>query len=215
MTIQTLNFADLELQEIKEPIWVLNTSASSRVRKAAEVHIPIPKLNGSGQPDYLKLSLTWLPICITESIPRNQLMQASELRKAYNDGLINFITADSAAEINKQDGADEERERLIEERRIVEEAATARSITESGAEIIAIDSMTQKPKELAAAQVDPDAVDASFTMFTNALKEKSDVEAMNEVRRRGSMARKEVMHLIKNISASDKPKLVTFLSKLL
>lgn len=211
--MQTLNIADLEAGNLSEPIWALNTSATSRVKKGGEVHIPIPKLNGSGQPDDLHLKLTWLPICITEKIPRNQLMQATELRTAFNNGLITFISAETAADINKTEGAEEERERLAEEERHVTEATAARSIQDSGAEIIAIDSLTQKQKEVEPETNDPNAVDASFAMFVNTLADKTDIEAMNLVRRRGALVRKEVIHLIKN--AGEKPKLIAFLSKLI
>jgi len=111
----------------RAPIWVLNSSAQSRAKQAGEVHIGIPKRNGT-KVDDLFLPMTWLPIRITDQIPRSQLLESSEFRNAVNSRVMELISAERAAKILAEDGADEERERLEARQRQIDEAQAALNI---------------------------------------------------------------------------------------
>jgi hypothetical protein len=197
---------EIEAQIKYEPIWAINGSSQSEVGQAGDVHVGIPKVNGGTKVDSLYIPQTFLPHCITEQIPRGQLLASSEFRNAVNSKLLILITSEYADQLLKGPGVAEERERLMQLKRAVREATAARSITQSGAEILNTSDTesdsTDNPK-------DKPELSASFSMFANTLTSKSDIEVMNALRSRGRISRLEVRHLVKLLS--DKPKTVDFL----
>ncbi len=202
-----LTVVEVEFQDPREPIWALNGSFQSEIGQAGDVHVGIPKINGS-KIDPLYLPQTFLPTCLTEQIPRPQLLAASEFRNAVASKMVLLITAEYAEALLQEEGVEEERERLAQLKRVVREATAARSIAQSGAEIVntseiiehrEADSATRSPKEL----------DAGFIMLANTLKEKADIEVINALRGRGKITRQEINHLLTLLV--DKPKTQAFL----
>jgi hypothetical protein len=201
-----LTISELEQGGATDPIWALNGSAQSDVGTAGEVHIGIPKINGT-RIDALYLPQTWLAQCLTDQIPRAQLLASSELRNAVNSKLLIIVTPEYAARINAQEGAEEERDKLSERRRQVKEATAARSIAQSGAEIVNASEISDKPQEQQ--EANPSGLSDAFLTFASSLENKGDIEIMNSLRSRGRITRKEINHLISTLK--DKPKTVNFL----
>ncbi len=201
-----LSITEIEAQDLKTPIWALNGSAHSEVGQAGDVHVGIPKINGGTKIDALYLPQSWLPVCLTDQIPRAQLIASSEFRNAVNTKLLMPITQEYANQINSQEGAEEERTRLTQRRREVREATAARSITQSGAEIVNTTEISERGEEQEAKSSE---IDPGFIMFANTLRDKSDIEVINALRGRGKINRREIKHLTKLLS--DKVKTVAFL----
>lgn len=202
-----LTVSELEAEDQKLPIWALNGSADSEIRQAGDVHVGIPKINGS-KIDPLYLPQTFLPQCLTDQIPRAQLLASSEFRNAVNNRLLTLVTPEFAAHMLEDDGVEEEKERLVALRRTVRDATAARSISQSGAEIYSTSELTDKTNEQVEARA-PGELDASFVMFANSLTLKTDIEATNSIRSRGRVSRSEVEHLVKTLH--DKPKTIAML----
>jgi len=199
--------AALEQGDQRLPIWALNGSADSDVGQAGEVHVGIPKINGT-KIDALYLPQTFLPQCLTDQIPRPQLLASSEFRNAVNSKLLTLITPEFAAEILREDGVQEEQERLIAHRRTIREATAARSIVGSGADIINTAEMDERLADKPEAK-SPTELSPQFLMFAQALTLKSDGEARNMIRGRGRVSRAELDHLIHELH--DKPQTVAML----
>lgn len=202
-----LTVTDLESQDPRSPIWALNGSFESEVGQAGDVHVGIPKINGSSKIDALYLPQTFLPHCLTEQIPGQQLLASSEFRNAVNSKLLILITPEYASSILNEEGVEEERERLAQLKRVVREATAARSITQSGAEIVNTTELNENREE--ERQRPANELDPGFIMFANTLKEKADVEIINALRGRGKITRQEIKHLLATLS--DKPKTTVFL----
>jgi hypothetical protein len=202
-----VTISSLEQGEQTQPIWALNGSAESEANQPGEVHVGIPKVNGT-KVDDLYLPQTWLPICLTDQIPRAQLLASSEFRNAVNNRLVILISTEFADEISQQDGVDEERVRLQDLTRAVKDATQSRSISQSGAEIISTNDLSEASRDQGEA-ADPDALSASFVMFANTLTDKTDIEALNLIRGRGKFTGKELNHLVTKLV--DKPKTVAFI----
>ena len=199
-----VKISDLEQGDQRDPIWALNGSSESEVGAAGEVHVGIPKVNGN-KTDDLYLPQTWLPINLTDQIPRGQLLVSSEFRNAVTTGLVVLISAEFAAELEQGEGVTEERQRLNDLKRHVREATAHRSITDSGAEVVSTSEITDRPTtETAAGELD-----SNFVMFANMLDTKTDIEALNLVKSRGKLLGKELRHLIRELK--DKPKTVSFI----
>lgn len=203
-----VTISELEQGDDRQPIWALNGSADSEVGQPGEVHVGIPKLNGT-KIDPLHLPQTWLPINLTDQIPRAQLLASSEFRNAVNNKLITLISPEFADQIGAQDGVQEERERLVEMRRAVREATAARSISQSGAEVISTSEISERNREEASEKDEGPQFSPGFVMFANNLENKSDIECLNLIRSRGKFSRPELKHLIKTLH--DKSKTVEFI----
>jgi len=202
--MQKVTIADLERGKDRDPIWALNGSTSSPdIAQPGDVHVQIPKGNGTKSDD-LVLDQTWLPICLTEQIPRQQLLAASEFRVAVRKGLIQLITEEDAKAILSQDGADEEDERIKEAKRRVREASAAKGINEDNVQVISHEEIKEKETE----QVGPES-NPQFLMFVDSLEGKNDIQTLNLIRSRGKFKRSEIQHLAKVLV--DKPKTVSFL----
>ena len=209
-----------ELEQVSTgPVWALNSSSSVvGSGNGGDVHIGVPKLNGS-KIDPLHVQLTWLPVDLTASIPRDQLLASSEFRKAVRDGLLTLITPEHAAEIEQQDGAEEERVRLSARKDAIRRTEAARNLTGSKVGeikmISAFGGDTADEEEAAAADSAPTkktSVTAAFKAGMKALVAKSDVETLNSLRVR-AMTRAQVAHAKKMFK--DKPKTSAHLAKLL
>ncbi len=191
---QYTTITEIEEQEDKSPIWALNSSAETLVSSAGELYIGVPKISGS-RIDNLSVPQTWLPICLTDQIPRPQLLASTEFRTAVNSGLITLITKEYAASINEQQGADEERARLAEYKRAIADAVRATRLTDEAAD--AQEEVTSNFTQ-------------QFLMFAESLTLKSDTEALNAIRTRAKFTADEVNHILKH-SLVDKPNTETFL----
>lgn len=198
-----VTISELEANDKLTAIWAINNSANSDVGQPGDVHCGVPKINGT-KLDPLYVPQSWLPVSLTDQIPRAQLLASSEFRNLVNSKLVLLITPEYAQQVLAQEGAAEERERLAEMKRAVRAATQARTISASGAEIISTQEITedetpQGPKELA----------QSFIMFADNLTLKNDIEALNLIRGRGKFSGLEIKHLVKTLA--DKPKVVAFL----
>ena len=207
--------AELELSTTG-PVWALNSSSSVvGAGLGGDIHIGVPKLNGS-KTDPLHVLLTWLPVDLTASIPRDQLLASSEFRKAVKDGLLTLITPEHAAEIEQQEGADEERARLNAKRDAVRRTEAARNLTGNKVgEIKMVSTMTADDDEEAAAPEAPvkkTSVTATFKSAMQALAQRSDIDTLNVLRTR-AITRAQVSHAAKLFR--DKPKTAAHLAKLL
>ena len=202
-----LTISALEQGEQSKPIWALNGSAESEVGQPGEVHVGIPKINGS-KIDDLHLPQTWLPTNLTDQIPRNQLLASSEFRNAVNNRVITLISEDFAADILAQDGVEEERDRLMDMKRAVREATAARSIQQSGADVISTSELRDAAEGITQQQ-DPNELAPGFLMFVQNLESKSDIESLNLIRARQKFTGRELDHLLSQLH--DKPKTIAFI----
>jgi len=202
----TLTIAQLERGTITDPIWALNGSASSKVRAQGEVHVGIPKQNGT-KTDDLHLPQSWLPVCLTEQVPRRQLLEASEFRNAVASGLIIPITEDYALALLSQEGAQEEKDRLNEREQQIKDATAARTIQGSGADVITVEELTNinAGASVAGAEDDkPNALSSGFTMFVASIKDKAPIEALNRIRSRGQYTKPEIKYMLKELQHNEK-----------
>ena len=210
MSANHLTIDDLESGDVRSVIWALNGAVQSDVGRPGDVHVGIPKINGS-KIDPLFLPQTWLPQRLTDQIPRAQLLAASEFRQAVNRELIVLITPEYAKKLLARDGADEEKTRLLDLKKTIKEATAARSVTQANTEIVStsdLDDARHVGDE--ADRPAKNALDPSFELFANNLVAKSDIEAMNIIRGRGKATRLEVKHLIHILH--DKPKTLAMLN---
>lgn len=203
-----LTVSDLEQQDDRASIWALNGSARSDVGQAGELNIGIPKINGT-KIDHLHLPQTWLAQNLTDKIPRAQLLASSEFRNAVNARLLVLVSSEHAEKINAQEGADEERELLAARAREIREATAARAVTQAGTEILNTQDMLNNVEP---SETKKDAVDMAFKNFVDALSNKTDIEAINALRSRGKITKRELKYLSKNLK--DKPKTSKFLANL-
>jgi hypothetical protein len=205
--MKTYTIGEIEAEPTNKPLWALNGSAD--VIQPADIVIGIPKLNGA-RSDSLLIPMTWLPICITEQIPRAQLLQSSEFRKAVNSRTIRIISEEQAQALLNQEGAAEERERLEEQETRVKEALRGGAVSSDQVSLIHDGGETPTERR-PGAPLTLDELDPGFGIFFESLGGKDDVTTMNAIRTRGKFQRRELQFMLGNLN--DKPKSLEFLRK--
>src|ERR1700737_3011856 len=210
--------------KVNSPIWGINTSAQSILDQSGEVLVSIPKANGNGQPDALRIQQTWLPQELTRDIPRQRLLRSSEFRKAVTSKLIGLIDVETAQRMLRQSGAKEEQERLDAQARHVRTAGAARTIKDTDATIsradgivddeddgdrnktVIIDYKDKSVAQIASAGVEDveDGITPAFKMFCDKLSLGKDLAAKNEIKGRRSFTRAELAYLHRNLPRSFK-----------
>lgn len=126
-----LTLDEIEGQDAKAPIWVINSSADNArtrgITGEVVLLIPIPDAN----PEELVLPATWLPMNLTDRVPRRHLLATPVLRRYHAAKLIKFVTAEYARRLLSTDGADDERLQIERREASLAEAGTAKTLADT------------------------------------------------------------------------------------
>lgn len=229
---QELSISDLEVQGEKSSIaiYAINSSAESTVGQSGEVMIAIPKINGSGKVDSLRIPQTWLPVELTLQISSKQLLAATEFRQALQAKLIILISKEDAAKMNNQSGAKLERERIAAAQNHVRTSGAARTISEAttitrtdgGSDDEDDETNNENSEKLSVAKQAQagvenveDGITPSFEMWSNRLVLDSDEAVINTMRSKARFSKLELKFLLKALNSSDHPKAVARIKKTL
>ncbi len=224
MSVKILSISHFESEGPKAlgAIWGINTADQSDIAVAGEVLLAIPKRNGTGQPDPLRMPQTWLPQELTRDIPRQRLLQSSEFRKAVSSRLIGLIDEETARRLLRQGGAVEEQQRLTAQTKHIRDAGAARTIADSNATIARADGVKDDDDEdrsgrnktvvidndddhtvaeLAASGVEDfePGITQQFKMFVDKISRTNDANAKLEIKGRRSFTKKEMAFMDRNI----------------
>lgn len=129
-----LTLEEVEQQPENAPLWVINTSGDhDRTAQIGELilQVPIP----DSPPEQIILHATWLPVNLTDRIPRKYLLSTTLLRRYRSEGLIRFITSEYAKVLNESSGAEEERKELDMRRSRISRASVAKTLENSPVQI--------------------------------------------------------------------------------
>lgn len=223
--MKLLNISELDAQGTKnnKPIWGINTAPSSDIQHEGEILLQISSPN-SATPDLLRVPQTWLPIELTRDITRRRLLESSEFRRAVSSELIGLISEEQARMMLNQSGAVEEQKRLVELRKQVRAAGSARTIADGKAEIARADGVRDdddKPNgrnrttvisygdddegkpgvtQTAVEDIEP-GIKPNFKMWVDKMNNKADdVATKNEIRSRHSFTTPELRYLSRNLA---------------
>jgi hypothetical protein len=223
MGYKEIPLSELDAQQYG-PVWVLNSAMKSRVKLPGNVVVNIPDPNGK-EGYALCVPMSWLPVNVAEAVPRQRLLASTQFRTAVTKGLLTVISEDDATRILRQDGADEERERLEAVDEAVAAAGAARDITKSNVEIFRTDRKAGEDDDddgpvesyanfdpssgqggvnmgkaaKAGVELDANGLMPSFVMFVDKLKTESDMGALNAIRARSKFTRRELKYMARQL----------------
>ena len=193
-----LTFDQLEKSK-DHAVWVLNTADRSDADHAGEVVIGVSKINGSSTPDLVIVPQTWIPCCVTDYVPKKQLLASSEFRKAVAKNLIKLITSEKAEQLMQEEGAKEERKRLADINRTIRASTAAKEITNTSIEVGggSNEEVTDEEKEIR-------KLNPQFVLFANSIRDKDDMSCLNLIRSRGKLKIAEINHLMKSLNHNER-----------
>lgn len=202
------------------PIWGINTASESDIGVIGEIMIAVRGSNG-GPPDRLLVPQTWLPQELTRIVGRKRLLDSAEFRSAVDRGLISLITVEDAQRLLRQDGADEEQEKIRERARQIRRAGQARTLADSKTEVTRSDGVADEDDDtsgrnktviidhnenanvaaLAADGVEDaePGVSMSFKMWADRLTLLKDMQAKNEIKSRRAFKKSELSYLQRSL----------------
>lgn len=206
MAIEGISITELD-ENAGGQLWVLNNAANTKRKLRGKIFIGIPDVAGKTT-DGLVIPHTWLPIDVATMVPRQQLLQSRQFRRALNDGLIKIISNDDAERLLMQQGADDEQDRLDRENDIVTEATKQRSIKaemtviggdkddEEDAdqvEMFGEETLAQATKR--GIEADEDGLQPSFKMLADRWADEGDMSVLNAMRARGKFSTAELRYM--------------------
>lgn len=207
MAIEGISISDLD-ENTGGKLWVLNNAHLRQKRKLrGKIFIGIPDAAGKTT-DGLVIPYTWLPIDVNTMVPRQQLLQSRQFRRAVNDGLIKIISNEDAENLLRQSGAAEEQDRLDSEDDRVAEATAQRSIKaemsviggdkdedddSDTVEVFGDESLAKAAKR--GIEADEDGLQPSFRMQADRWVAESDMSVLNAMRARGKFTTNELRYL--------------------
>ena len=181
MKVKSISLSEVAQQEAYAPIWVLNNAHRSHVNSKGNLILGIPRLNGASV-DVMRVESTWLPIDVTAQVPRSQLLQSTEFRRALMEELIILVSDETAQKLLRSEGADEEQRRLEVQREYIKAATgvqpLADDVTTSGAD-----------------EDDEDDSKAMFDDWLRIIPSRDDTQVLAELRTR-SITRKQAKRII-------------------
>jgi hypothetical protein len=212
-----------ELASSQGSLWVVNSSAQVMEGGGGDVYLTI-QVGQNGQQSVVEVPLTWLPINLTERVPRKNLLESTYFVQALSTKIIRAIPEEEARKILSRPGADKELNRLQAKKDAVRSETRAKGIsknvtvvnsnieeeTSTGAFYERKDGMTSvmAGKKTTVTAVNSDSlfdegseetVSAAFQAWTAKLNTLEDEEeAVNTVRNRGRMSVDEIQYLAEN-----------------
>lgn len=214
-----LTIEEVERQPDNAPMWVINKSGEHELTKQIGelvLQIPIP----DQAPEQIVLPATWLPVNLTERVPRKHLISTTILRRYYGEGLIMFITPEYAKLLNEHEGAEEEREALRMRRSMINKASSAKTLENTPGTImmdgkggdvdvfVAEEGMRRGRIPDIDVDTEPSVsrFSAEYEMWKVDVSRLNDIQTLNSLRTRGrSFTRAELIDLVET-SLSNKPK---------
>jgi hypothetical protein len=223
------NVRTLSTQELIDAeggaVFVLNTSGGLRgLTGGGDVFISVEVGKSSRT---LKVPRTWIPIEVTKSVPRKNLLESAYFLEAVGKGLITPIHADDALAMTRKSGYSDELRRLEEFENQVREAGKAkgigRNVTVSGGtqdeDEERVEEVKRKRVSVVSLSRDDNDEDEKATVSVafqawvsklNALG--NEASARNEVRSRGELEEEEAHYMMEYIQY---PKIKRSLAKAL
>lgn len=200
---QYLTIAEAERDQ-SEGLWIVNTSAISDAETFGDVMFNVPKLSGTGDPDRIKVAMTWLPQDLNEQVAKEQILKSVGFRQAVTKNVIAIVTQQYAMAVLRTAEARSERRRLDDQHKMISRSAnTTRTLADSGTEVYNSQDFDQRRhgngritdgrEVLAGSQGHIKyGVSEAFYQFVSRLDGLSDGQAMNEVRARPQLKRSEL-----------------------
>lgn len=186
VNLVTLTPSQLRAQDENESIWVVNGTMRNP-KDRANVVVLLPMANGEAQ-EPLAIFASWVPINVTDKIPRKQLLAARNFLKALEMRRIIAIPESEALRLLEMPGAAEECERV---RMMDISTATGDAMGSIGEETtvpIQIDNGNQQAE---------DPVSASVYQFIGLMGDATGMEALNSLRNLGDLNVEEYQAILK------------------
>ncbi len=207
-------------------IYILNTTGNlGSVGRGGDVFVSV-EVGKSART--LKIPRTWIPVEVTKTIPRKNLLESAYFLEAIGKGLITPIHTDDAKAMMNQSGYKDEIRRLEEFDASVREASKAKGISKSVTVSGGRDQEEDEPEaeeikrkkvsvvSLSRDEDDEDekaTVSVSFQAWVSKLNAlDNEVTARNEIRTNGELEEEEAHYMLEYIKY---PKIKAKLAKAL
>lgn len=201
------------IDQEKGPIWVLNTS-SEIASPGGDIFISV---SIAGTARVVTIPSTWVPINITNQVPRKALSESPYFMEALTKGLVKAVSETDAAKILAREGASDEIERLAERARSIKEAVSVKSLNknvtvvnsnqEEDEENQPSPSINKPKKGVSVIKLDDDGSDdvedevsASFRGWTMKLNGMTPKECGAAIKVRGAISHEEALYLVSKLN---------------
>jgi hypothetical protein len=184
--VKTLTINELRRQESTEPIYVLNGTMRNP-KDRANIVIMMPLRDGEAQ-DPIPIFATWVPVCVTDKIEREQVLKSRQFLQALERKIIIAIPEEEALKILDQPGAKEEIERIR-----VMDINTA--VGDAADSLGGDDGMVKV--DVPGGDTDEGGISYTVLSYVELMETNSGLEALNSLRNLGDLSLEEYQHVLK------------------
>lgn len=218
----------------RDPIYIINTA--DEVSAEGEVCCAIPNPNNQS-PDILRIDQTWIPIDLTDKIPRKQLIESTAFRQLINSGLVKLVDSGWAQAVLSDPQAKSELQRLRNQQNMIRNALKSKTLQdiskniqfdnkddadgEADKQVKTKATRAVKMREEAeAVNMDPDeddgpSVSPNAAALGASLSLKEDADIMNILRGRKGLSLADVAYLRGILETAGKVASVKFIDRVL
>jgi hypothetical protein len=196
LQIRTLSVTEIEKNGI-DTIYVLNNTKGA---EKGNVLFEVPKLSGAGT-DAVLVHSTYIPVCLTDQVSKEQIVKSSEFRKAINSRRLTIIHSDDAIALLDTKTAKKELERIFKDSETFRN--TVMSLDDSS--VTTNEEMSKGMSDLVNGANDTDKINPSILQLVVDLEESKDEDsAINTLRNIDDLKRRDYRYVYKNVSSKHK-----------
>jgi len=214
VSIIAISLDELEANEDKKSIWLLNSAADSKLQMEGELLINIP--TAQGRAELMRVPQSWLPYNATGRFTKKRLLESTEFRNAVVEELVTLIDEPTASKILKSPGAREEQLRMQNLSQQIREAGSVRKISDANVDVVNSRELSGREGNAPSVSVHNDNVtaqvkagvttgvgglSANFEAFFQRLKQQPDTNTLGLVQGKAKLSRKELRYLRDNLPA--------------
>ena len=198
-----LTIKECREQSESAPLYVVNTSSEvvGVHSTGADIYISVREDNDTS---FIKVPQTWVPIDVSESASRRSILSSRHFLESVRKGLIAPVSVEYAEQLQEQEDAMAEYDRLAsEDQRILNEAmnpenrfnAPATVVDSNQSDVMDVNEVTAKTTGEKTREAD-----ANFQARVNRMNTLSTKNAWVEVKRIGKFSRQQVQFMIANLN---------------
>jgi hypothetical protein len=211
VSIVAITLDELEADDNRKSVWILNSAADSRLQMEGELLINIP--NAQGRAELMRVPQTWLPFNATGRFTKKRLLESTEFRNAVVEELITLIDEPTASKIMKSTGAREEQMRMQKLTQQIKDAGAVRKISDANVDVVNSRELSSREGNAPSVDIHSETtaavkagvttgqagLSANFEAFFQRLKTQPDVNTLGLVRGKSKLSRRELRYLRDNL----------------
>ena len=206
---KTITLQELE-RSSSNSVYVLNNSSDAK-RGRGDILFSMPRQDGGE--DVVRVPKTWIPVDLTDQVEKPTLLRSSRFRRVVSSDMVTLLHPDYAEKMLESEAAQEEKERLDNEREAARAMLAANPTTPKDEDEDEDETPQQrrrkeaqnKREESEGGTTGVEQTTAKFDLLLGRLQgEGNQIRILNALRNEGPLTRKQLKKVLKTFASLSK-----------